>query len=198
SARLRGPIEQRNAPGKTHSRAQRKLMPWRDVNESDSASLARRQFHPFVIQSSMKNFCADGFKNVRRANVTGAFHTNAIAGIHKKPRNEIDGFLHAGNDDDLRRLAVHTARRGQIFRDRLLQRLVARCATTQKMLHRSAAKCPRRDLRPKLDWKCIEARDIGAKGARSAVVVARKESKALAIARKMALRCFFLFAFERF
>ncbi len=76
-------------------------MTGRDVDEAGVAQGGFAELHAFFVQRHVRYFCAERLEDGGRADVSGIFHADAIAGIHEEARDEVEGFLCAGDDGDL-------------------------------------------------------------------------------------------------
>ena len=73
--------------------------------------------HAFLIKTQQRNPGSDGFEDHGGAGITWILHADAVAGIEKDPRREVESFLHAGDDDDVVRGTTHAARNAQVVGD---------------------------------------------------------------------------------
>ena len=92
------------------------------------------------------------------ARVARILEPDRITRSHEQARQEIEGLLDAGDDDDLIDGAPHTARAAEVGRDGLPERRVAADVAQAEQRARRPSQAASRDAGPELDWELVQRR----------------------------------------
>ena len=183
-AEFAGGFEELQATGKTHGDSQRKLMAGCDVDEARAAQSGFAKLHALVVQRDVRNFCAERLEDGGRAGVSGIFHADAITGIEKEARDEVESFLGAGDDGDLIGGAIHATRGVEVVADSLAERQVSERIAAHQEVCGDFTQTAAGDLRPERGGEQIEGWEIRTEGARGARSIIRKQVDAFGVGGK--------------
>ena len=151
-----------------------------DVDQTRAARRGFAQLPAFFLHRPARNFCAEQLEDNRGADISGIFRADAIAGIEKEARYEIEGLLRAGDDGDLIGSAIHAARGVEVISDSLAERQLSPRIATQQEICRdfaetAAATCAHSG------GEEIQGRQVGAKGSTRAGRKGREQVDAFGV-----------------
>src|SRR5205085_10490806 len=94
-------------------------------------------------------------ESVARPPVARLLHPDVAARRQQNARREVEGLLRAAHDEDLLGLADDTARRSDVRRDRLAERLIARGGAVLKERGARRPRMAREETPPRLHRKTV-------------------------------------------
>ncbi len=143
-----GGFEKLEPARETHRDADGKLVTGSDIHEAGVAQGRAAQLNAFFVQRHVRDFCAERLEDGGRADVSGIFHADAVAGIQEETRDEIEGFLRARDNRDLIGDAIHGARGVEVIGDGFAERQVSERLAAHQKIRGDFAETARGDLRP--------------------------------------------------